>query len=65
MGNSILVSSVTKLDAKVEHTLSLTSGTILDTSGRSMGRSIGSAMVSGIGRTMGSDIGRATGRALL
>jgi len=61
----MLVSSVTRLNAKVEQTLFLASVTRLDASGRSVGRANASAVGSTIGRAVGSNIGRAMGRAIV
>ena len=60
----MLVSSITRLDVKVEQTLSLLSVTRLDTIGRSVGRAIDSVGGSAIGRSIDSTVGSAMSRAV-
>jgi len=64
----MLVASVTRSDAKCEQSVLRTSGTRLDTFGRSVGsaigRSVSSSMDSAVGSVMGSVVGSDIGRSM-
>ena len=60
----MLVSSITRLDAKVEQTLSPASVTRLDAISRSVGRAIDNAVGSAVGIAVGRAVGSAMSRAI-